>query len=1072
MGLPRLSQGLSELYGTVPGRDRGGGRRAHAVGERVSAARVSVAGMDTRAWDGDQAAVLARDPAASGVVVGAPGSGKTSVIVARAAALVAGGLDPDAVLVLTPTRQTATALRDRLSLAIDRARSGSPARSLVSLAFEIVRAHAVQRGAPVPRLLTGADDDQIIHDLLQGDAADELAGHPSRWPDGFGAAVRASRGFRSEVRAFLAECTTLGIAPAELGALAQRHDVPVWGALAGFAAEYDDVRASLRAAHRDAAGLTDEAVRLVRSLDHTDPAFASVRRLDAVLVDDAQELTLGGVALLEALHERGVAVTAFGDPDIGSGVFRGARPEHLARLADALGPTAVLRTVHRGTAAHENVVRTVTQRIGAAGIVAHRAAPTPTPADATAVRVLLARSATEEHDAIARVLRERHLHDGVPWHRCAVIAHDSRQVATLEAELSAREVPARAPGLGEPLGRRGSVRNLVGVVTAAVGDADPADTLLAAGFDPVDLRRLRAALRQGEVAAGGARPAADLLASALRHPTEFTLLGTREAVRAARVAETLSLVRAQLAEGASAHQLLWTAWSRSGLERIWVQTAQGGGPLAEQAGRDLDAVVALFQAAKRFGERSEEGGIADPMVFLRSVLDSDVAEDLFSASGARERVQVLTPTAALGLEFDTVVVAGLQDGVWPNTRLRGTLLQGWRLAEALRPDAGASSARDRRREVLHDELRLFARALSRADRALVITAVDDDAHAPSPFLELLPDAAPAPTVHPLSLRGLVAAHRRALGAAGTSPAGRAHAARQLALLADARVAGAAPASWYGITAPTSVAPLHDPRAESVRISPSRVEALERCELDWVIGDLGGDAGTVTAGLGTLLHHAMETAAPDAAALWAAVEERWGELEFDAPWRERAERARAQELVRRLAAYLRQFTAGGGTLLGAESRFEVPLPFPDDDQALPVVLSGTIDRVEETPDGGVVIVDLKTGKSVPHTDAKVAEHPQLAAYQVAVAAGAVPDAGERMSGGAKLLVLQPGTKHDYTTPTQPPLDDTARAAFLGRLSHAARVAAGTSFRAPYEDHCRDEFGHGLCRIHTVPPVSAS
>ncbi|KAA9134795.1 ATP-dependent helicase [Microbacterium caowuchunii] len=1041
--------------------------------ETVTARTGAAPASEQLAWDDDQVAVISRGPAASGVVVGAPGSGKTAVIVARAAALVAGGLDPDAVLVLTPTRQTATALRDRLSLAMGRARSGPPARSLASLAFEIVRAYDVQQGQPAPRLLTGADDDQIVHELLRGDEADEAEGLPSRWPEGFGAAVRSSRAFRSEVRAFVAECTALGITAGDLVELADRCEVPVWRALAGFIAEYDDVRASLRAAHRDAAGLVDEAVALVRRLDHADPAFAAVRRLRAVLVDDAQELTLGGVALLEALHDRGVAVTAFGDPDIGSGVFRGARPEHFARLADALGGASVLRTVHRGTPAQEDVVRTVTQRIGAAGIVAHRAAPRMTGAD-DSVRVLLARSAVEEHDAIARLLRERHLRDGVPWHRCAVIAHDSRQVATLETELSAREVPARAPGLVEPLGRRGCVRNLVGVIGAAADDAvaDPAETLLAAGLDPVDLRRLRAALRQAEIAAGGTRSARELLASGLRRPTELVLLGTREALRAAKVAETLALLRTQLDEGASAHQLVWTAWSRSGFQRVWVQTAAGNGPLAEQAGRDLDAIVALVQAAKRFGERAEDGGVADPMVFVRGILDSDVAEDLFTVPSSRERVQVLTPTAALGLEFDTVVIAGLQDGVWPNTRLRGTLLQGWRLSEARLPDAVPSSSLDRRREVLHDELRLFARALSRAERALVVTAVDDDAHAPSPFLEILPDAVPAPVVHPLSLRGLVAAHRRMLSSPGSSAAAREHAAAQLALLADARVAGAHPDSWYGIVEPSSTAALRDPRAESVRVSPSRVEALERCELDWVIGDLGGDPGTVTAGLGTLVHHALETAGPDAESLWAAVESRWSELEFEAPWRERAERARARDLVRRLAAYLRQFEAAGGRLLGAESRFEVPLPFAGDPGAQPIILSGTIDRVEATPDDRVVIVDLKTGKSVPHTDAKVADHPQLAAYQVAVAAGAVPDAGGREGAGARLLVLQPGTRHDFTTPTQHPLDAGARAAFLGRLQTAAAVMSGATFRAPYEEHCRDDFGHGLCRIHTVPPVSAS
>ncbi|MEV7693381.1 ATP-dependent DNA helicase [Microbacterium sp. NPDC089189] len=1028
--------------------------------------------------DAAQRAVIERDPTASALVVGAPGTGKTATLIARAAHLVAAGVDADGVLVLTPTRQGATALRDRLSLAIGGARSGPPARSIASLAFEIVRAHEVGRGLPAPRLLTGADDDQIVHELLRGDEADEAEGLPSRWPEGFGAAVRSSRAFRSELRAFLAECTTWGVTPARLAVLAVEAGVPVWDALAGFLREYEDVRSAMRTAHRDAAGLVAEAVALLARLDPADAALGAVRRLDAVLVDDAQEFTPGGVALLEALRAHGVAVTAFGDPDIASGAFRGARPEHFARLARVLGETLLLDTVHRGTALHADTVRAVTTRIGAAGVVVHRRPPEGVPAD-DSLRVLTARSPLEEHDAIARVLRERHLMAGVAWSRCAVIAHDSRQVAALETELAAREVPARAPGLVEPLGRRGSVRNLIAVVCAAADgdDADVSETLLAAGWDPIEVRRLRSALHQSEIVAGGTRVPRELLAEALRHPAELAILGTREATRAARVAETLALLRRGLREGASAHELLWTAWSRSGFEAAWAQTARGNGPLAEQAGRDLDAIVALFQAAKRFGERAEDGGVADPMVFVRGVLDSDVAEDLFSAPGRAQRVQVLTPAAALGLEFDTVVIAGVQDGVWPNTRLRGTLLQGWRLSEALRADGFAASSRDRRREVLHDELRLFARALSRAAEHLVVTAVDDDAHAPSPFLELLPPAVPAPTRHPLSLRGLVALHRRTLTAASGSVSARADAARaagQLVLLGEANVAGAAPEDWYGIGDPTTTGGLHDPRTESIRVSPSRLEAMEACELDWVIGDLGGDPGTVTAGLGTLLHHAMEVsdAEADAETLWRAVEERWGELEFDAPWRERTERAKARELVGRLARYLRDVASRGERLLGAESRFAVELAHPHDAEALPLILSGTIDRVETDGAEGVVIVDLKTGRSVPHTDAKVIDHAQLAAYQLAVAEGSVPDAGTRRATGAKLLVLQPPTRADYATPTQPPLDEAARAAFLARLGRAATVMGSDTFTAAYETHCRDDFGHGLCRIHTVPPVSVS
>ena len=140
----------------------------------------------TYAPDASQRAVLALPADASGVVVGAPGTGKTETLVARVAALVEAGVDPDTVLVLTPSRQTATALRDRLGLAVRVATTGPLARSVASYAFQIVRAHAVAADADPPQLLTGGDEDQIIRDLLEGDEEDEAAGAP-RWPDWLGA---------------------------------------------------------------------------------------------------------------------------------------------------------------------------------------------------------------------------------------------------------------------------------------------------------------------------------------------------------------------------------------------------------------------------------------------------------------------------------------------------------------------------------------------------------------------------------------------------------------------------------------------------------------------------------------------------------------------------------------------------------------------------------------------------------------------------------------------------------------------------------------------------------------------
>lgn len=1023
--------------------------------------------------DAAQQAVITLPVEASGVVAGAPGSGKTACLLARVRHLVDAGLSPDEILVLTPTRQTATRLRDRLALTVGAATTGALARSVAAFAYQLVRAAAVRAGQEPPQLLTGPDEDQLIADLLAGDAEDEADGL-SRWPEWLPAAVRATNGFRAEVRAFLAESTTLGLSPDRLAQLADEHDLPAWRALASFTREYDDVRAAMRGAHRDAAGLVREAVGLARTLPPGDPAWQVAGRLRVLLVDDAQELTLGGIELLEACRARGIAVLAFGDPDISAGAFRGATPENFARLA-AQVPVHVLPTVHRGTPAQQELAAQLTSRIGAAGIVAHRRPPSGTVPDES-IRAFTARSSSEEHDLIARLLRERHVHDGVRWDDCVVIAHDTRQVVTLEAELAAREVPTRATGQARPLADARAVRDLLRLVLLAARHLDTwtadelADALRGAGLDPVELRRLRTALRHtalqhledGEVAPTGR----ELLASAVAHPLEFELIDTREARRAARIGTAIAALRTQIEEQATAHELLWTAWEALGGERAWRAATAGHGPLAEQAGRELDAVVALFQSAKRHGERADG---TSALAFLRGVLDSDVAEDRLTAATPDGVVQVMTPAGALDTEFDTVIVAGVQDGVWPNLRTRGSLLETWRLSSP-----GGADAVDRRRGVLHDELRLFVRAATRATRQLVVTAVDDDDTGPSVLFELLPPAEPvgAWAAHPLSLRGLVAQHRRALTDPRAPASARQDAAGQLALLAAAEVPGADPGEWFGVLPPTSIGPLRDLSREDVRISPSRLQALDECELNWVIGDLGGDSGTAVAGLGTILHAALEHATgADEDALWAAVTARWSELEFEAPWRDRAERARARDMVRRLALYLRRFDAAGGRLVGAEPHFEVPVPI--DGAPHGAIVSGYIDRVEMMADGSVVIVDLKTGKREPQTDAKVADNPQLAAYQLAFESGAVPAVAGHPGGGAKLLVLRPSAAtKDYAEPHQPPFDDETRAAFLDRVRRAVDIMTGTTFTAPFEEHCRDDHSYGLCRVHTIGAVSAS
>ncbi|WP_307452572.1 UvrD-helicase domain-containing protein [Microbacterium proteolyticum] len=314
--------------------------------------------------DADQRTVADWATEASGVVVGAPGSGKTTTLLARVRELVASGVDPDHLLVLTPTRPAATALRDPLALAVGRATSGALARSVASFAFQLVRGAEVRRGGEPPQLLTGGDEDQIIRDLLEGDALDEVDG-VSRWPAWLDPSIRSTRGFRGDLRAFLAECTDLGVTSAELADLAAHLDLPVWASLASFSDEYRAVRASMRGAHRDAADLAREATVVLDDARADRELLGRFASLRCILVDDAQELTPGGIDVLGACRALGIGVVAFGDPDVGSGAFRGATPENFARLARELGTTVALGTPHRGTPEQVDLVRQVASRIGA-----------------------------------------------------------------------------------------------------------------------------------------------------------------------------------------------------------------------------------------------------------------------------------------------------------------------------------------------------------------------------------------------------------------------------------------------------------------------------------------------------------------------------------------------------------------------------------------------------------------------------------------------------------------------------------------------------------------------------------
>jgi superfamily I DNA/RNA helicase/RecB family exonuclease len=1020
-------------------------------------------------------------------VLGAPGTGKTftavEIVVDRVRR---DGFAPDQCLVLTASRTAAADLRDCITARIGGTTTEPLARTHQALGFGILRQGAALRGDPSPSLLSGPEQDLILRELLAGHASGE--GRTPHWPDQVYAAL-ATRGFRTELRDLLMRAVERGLEADDLATLGVQHDRPVWVAAAQVLAEYDEVTAFSRPGSYDPAWILGAAADLLEEDPEARERLASSLRL--IVVDDAQELTPAAARLLEVVHAPHIDLVLIGDPDAAVQTFRGADPSILgvdhSRFGEGL--TITLATSYRQPRALREVTHRVARRIGALGGGAHRELDHVAEGGRAEVRLL--RATSQEAALIAAELRQAHLLGRMPWSDMAVIVRGQGRTSTLRRVLVAAGVPVAVPSTEVPVRDEVAVRPLLAllevVLNVAMGRSDPIDTQTAVdavlspigGADAVGLRRLRRALRRDELDSGGGRSSDELLALGLVAPNTLGMLGS-EGAPARRVAKAIAAgVKAartvngsgcsgdsdgsdglRWAPGVTAEGVLWAMWDATGLGESWRRVALGGGLSGVRADRNLDAVVALFDVAAKYVDRLPQMG---PRGFLEHIRGQDVAGDtLVARAPGDDTVSLLTPAGAAGRQWRFVVVAGVQEGVWPDLRLRGSLLGSERLVDVV--TGRGQSLRAAQAAVRYDETRLFMVAVSRASERLLVTAVRSDDEQPSVYLDIVdpPEESDdgdelrsfSEVPRPMTLAGLVAELRREV-VVGETASDRHTAARQLALLAAARVVGADPSSWWALTPLSDDRPL---RAEgaTVSVSPSRIESFNECSLRWLLSACGGDGPSVgAANIGTLIHDiAAELGDVDEATMRAEVEVRWGRLGLPAGWLSRRQLSEAQAMVARLARYFEESGAGGWERVGAELEMEVELG-----RAL---LKGRVDRLERDSGGGLRVVDLKTGSTKP-SKGDLLRNAQLGAYQAAVEHGAFREHGA-VSAGAALLQVGKAAGVRTTLQEQAPLsgdDDPSWAQTL--VTDTAEGMAGSHFVATIGQACT------FCAVRSSCPV---
>ena len=477
------------------------------------------------------------------LVAGAPRSGKTEFALDMLIAAMKRYGDANVVMTVSG-RQIADMLGDRAIRELSAVSQARPVTTLSAVAFRLLTAARSAQGKPLPKLLNGAEQDVIIRKVLashvehrqHGDECDtcdllRVYFAVSEW-SGL-VADDSTDAFANQLRDMLARMNEIGAKPELENMLIARA--------ASRNGELDARRERLRTQWRLAFALREEynaAIRAAYSgeyrldasqlmIDATE-AVSDIRDADIpnmLIVDDFQDATLAGFALLEALHNRGTRLLLVGNPDEAVQTFRGSYPEYLFNEAQSrMGArlerienlyaacendgAQTIRNASNRQSVHDDYRTLVATRVslsiasteptdvslperpgkmrnipGAMPIEALPSGNTDAcvmPADGS-VETALYRSSSEELDDVVWKIKTEHLQRSREWNDMAVITHDNATVRAFGERLRADGVPVRYSSVTRPLKDEPFVQGLFALIELAELKRR---TIAASGMDP------------------------------------------------------------------------------------------------------------------------------------------------------------------------------------------------------------------------------------------------------------------------------------------------------------------------------------------------------------------------------------------------------------------------------------------------------------------------------------------------------------------------------------------------------------------------------------------------------------
>ena len=594
------------------------------------------------------------------LVLAGAGSGKTRVLTARIARLVAlHGVDPSRILAVTFTNKAAGEMRERIERLLGRSTAGMWVGTFHAIGARMLRsaAHLVGRS---PNFTIYDEDDAlaVVKRIMERHSISPKEYAPKA------------------ILAAISDAKNALVSEAEYGRLA----------LDPFSRAASAVYGSLEDALRlaNAATFDDLLVLPVRILQqHPDRLAAYRERFRYVLVDEYQDTNRAQYQFVKLVGGEHGNVMVVGDDDQSIYGWRGADIRNILDFEKDFPAASVVRL--------EENYRSAPPILELANLVisanTERRGKTLRPTQPAGERVSILNAADErdEADAVVEEIQARRSSSGRLMLRdFAILYRTNAQSRAMEEAMRKRGIPYRLVGAVRFYDRR-EIRDLMAYLKLVANAADDEAFRRAVAVPKRGLGDTTIALL-AEVARGAGLP---MLAAAERPEL---LAGMRPAARTA-LAEFATLVRTfrERARDAAVDELL-----RDLVDAVrYADHLRAEGP---EGAERLDNVRELITgAAETVADEGGEVGLTPLDHFLQR---ATLAAGVDALDPNADAVVMMTMHNAKGLEFPVVFVTGLEDGLFP-------------LARAYDEP-----------KLLEEERRLFYVGITRAERKLFLTHAD------------------------------------------------------------------------------------------------------------------------------------------------------------------------------------------------------------------------------------------------------------------------------------------------------------------------------------------------------------